>query len=108
MKIEILYFDGCPNSEETKTVLRQAAEVEGVRADIVYLVVDDSETAQHLGFLGSPSIRINGVDIEADAGTKSAFGIMCRFYERAGNQAGTPPLELVTNAVREAASASGP
>ena len=67
MKIELLYFRGCPNYAPARTVLHQAIRLEQVAAVVTNLEVQDESMAQAIAFLGSPSIRINGADVERGA-----------------------------------------
>jgi hypothetical protein len=52
-------------------------------------------------FLGSPSIRIDGRDVEPSARLSNQFGMMCRTYTNAGRRAGVPPTEWIRAALRE-------
>src|SRR5437660_5136201 len=101
MKIEILYFDGCPNRGSTVERVKEALRQEGMTADIVEVNVRDDAAAQSYGFLGSPSVRINGLDIEASAPPSNPFGMMCRTYVEEGKRVGLPSRELIRMAIRE-------
>jgi len=102
MKIEILYFDECPNHGPTLDKVREVLLQEGQAAEVVEVNVPDEATARSLGFLGSPSVRIDGVDIQRSARLSSDFGLMCRTYFEEGKRVGIPPLDLIRGAVREA------
>lgn len=97
MKIEVLYFEGCPNYrpavERLKAVLRQ----EGVPAEITEIAVEDEGTAEKLRFQGSPTIRINGLDIDLDAHAGSAIAFACRRYK-----GGLPSEIMMRRALKEA------
>ena len=61
MKVEVLYFEGCPNYlpavERLRTVLRE----EGLTAaELAEIEVKDESAAEALKFFGSPTIRVNG------------------------------------------------
>ena len=109
MKIEILYFDECPNHGPTVERVKDALRQEGQAAEVIEVNVRDQAAAQSLGFLGSPTIRIDGVDIEPAARLSKHFGLMCRTYTDAGKQVGSPPLDLIRSALtrRELARARG-
>ena len=102
MKVEILYFFGCPNHPPAVGAVREALQQEGMSADLVEVEVNDAATARGIGFLGSPTIRINGQDVERSARTAQAFGLSCRTYTHRGHRAGVPPLEWIRTALREA------
>jgi hypothetical protein len=102
MKVEILYFLGCPNHIPAVDRVREVLQQEGTPADMVEFEVRDAAAAQQVGFLGSPTIRVDGQDIEPAARTARAFGMMCRSYIDDGRHAGVPPPEWIRAAVREA------
>jgi hypothetical protein len=97
MKIEILYFEGCPNYLPTVDRLRTVLAREGLRADLIEIEVKNNCAAKDLTFFGSPTIRINGLDIEASSRHVSESGLACRCYP-----GGLPSEEMIRAAVREA------
>lgn len=102
MKVEILYFSGCPNHAPAVDRVREVLAQEGTPADLVEVEVPDAATAQRVGFLGSPSVRVDEQDIEHAARSVRAFGLTCRTYVDEGKRAGVPPPEWIRAAVREA------
>jgi hypothetical protein len=101
MKVEILYFEGCPNHVSAMEMVQQVLTRERIEAQIVSLDVPDVETAKKLRFLGSPSIRVNGVDIEPGRQDDPPF-FGCRTYNVQGKTVGVPPEEWISEAVRAA------
>jgi hypothetical protein len=100
MLIEILTFQGCPNADSTQERVRHALEVEAAAAEISQIEVATPEEAQRLRFLGSPSVRIDGTDVEPTAAACNAFGLMCRTYRQGDSVEGTPALSLIRAAIR--------
>jgi hypothetical protein len=98
LRIEVLYVDGCPNyrraAERVRTILKQ----EGLTADVEEVDVKDESAAKALAFPGSPTIRINGVDVEPAARNTGDIGYACRRYPGGG----APPEEMIRTALREA------
>lgn len=103
MKIEILYFDGCPNHKPAVDRMREVFKDEGISAEISELNITNDAAARAAGFLGSPSIRINGLDVEPAARQSKEFGLTCRTYLEGGVLVGIPSRELIQAALREAA-----
>ena len=103
MKIELLYLEGCPNVGATLDRLTAALEESGLSLTISKISVEDERAAEGLRFLGSPTIRINGLDIDPSARQRTTFGMMCRTYENSG---GVPPRELIWKAITRAAASS--
>jgi len=95
MQIEVLYFENCPNHLPTVKRIDAVLREEGCTADVREVLVPDVQTAQRVNFLGSPTVRVNGIDIETAALDRNDFGLMCRRY--AG---GVPSRELIRAAVR--------
>ncbi len=102
MQIEILYFEDCPNHLPTVERIAAVLREEGCTADVREVLVPDLQTAQRVNFLGSPTVRVNGIDIEPAALDRKDFGLMCRRY--AG---GVPSHELIRTAIRSALESEG-
>jgi len=97
--VEILYFDRCPNYEgAVRTVERIASEL-GLDPDIRHVNVADPETAERMRFLGSPTIRVAGRDVEPDSDTRSEYVLACRIYRTERGTAGQPPEAWVRDAL---------
>jgi hypothetical protein len=101
MTIEVLYFDGCPNHERLLEHLPRLLEREGVTAPIALVHVQDDDQAQHERFLGSPTIRVNGRDIDPGAADRTDYGLKCRIYQTPVGLAGVPPDEWILDALAD-------
>src|SRR5437870_5936025 len=64
MLIEVLYVPGCPNHQTTIESLRNVLQAEAVSAPIQEIAVTDEAMARLLQFPGSPTVRVNGQDVE--------------------------------------------
>ena len=102
MQIEVLYFDDCPNHLPTVERIKSVLHEEGCEAKVREVLVPDVETAHRVNFLGSPTVRVNGIDIEPSAQHRSDFGLMCRRY-----MGGVPSRELIRAAIRSASNQGG-
>jgi hypothetical protein len=102
MQIEVFYFEDCPNHSPTVERINTVLREEGCSAEVREVLVPDVTTAQRVNFLGSPTVRVNGIDIEPAARDRRDFGLMCRRY--AG---GVPSHELIRAAVRSASNDGG-
>jgi hypothetical protein len=102
MRIEILYFSGCPNHGPATACVRQVLTEEDTPAEMVEVEVKDMATARRIGFLGSPTVLVDGQDVEPAARAERTFGLSCRTYIDSGRRAGVPPSEWIRAAVREA------
>ena len=104
MKVELFYIAGCPNYREAARLLRETFLECGFRDEVSEIEVTDSAQAQALAFIGSPSIRIGGEDIEPMASQLRHYGLSCRTYLVSGKLVGVPPLDMVRAAIFSAAS----
>jgi arsenate reductase len=102
IRLQVLYFDGCPHARAALELATAVAEEGGPRIQVEALVVDTPERAAAERFLGSPSLRVNGRDVE---GRRDPGGTLCcRTYE---GGAGVPPKWLVETAVLKALEPQG-
>lgn len=102
LKIEILYFEGCPNYEPTLKLLNQVLEEEGIHTCVQKIDVSTDESVRENRFLGSPSIRINGADIETAARDSRDHGKKCRIYNNTGAPGGIPSKSMIREALLKA------
>lgn len=78
MKIDFLYYEDCPSHEQALERLRKVMSEEGVEGDIEVVKVETGEQARELRFTGSPTIRIDGRDI--DPPPDEFYALTCRAY----------------------------
>ena len=99
MKVEVLYFEGCPNHAPAMGMVRRVLDREKIQAEVQLIEVTDEKAAKTMRFLGSPSIRVNGADIEPGREEDSPF-FGCRTYTVAGKTVGVPPERWLVDALR--------
>ncbi len=100
LHVQLFSFGECPNRDAAMANVRAALDEERVVADVTEVAVEDPTLAQELRFLGSPSVRINGVDVEPAARSVEEFGLMCRTYQAPHGLEGAPSIEMIRAAVR--------
>lgn len=94
LKIEVQYFDDCPNSKEFIDIVKRALPNAGVDYTYREVRVDSYEKAKEIGFRGSPTLLIDGVDIE-NAEPPACPGLNCRVYRN-----GLPTENLIVEKIR--------
>ena len=104
-RVEILGFEGCPNVAPTHALVERVARELGLEPVVEVVDVADAEDAVKLRFLGSPSVRVDGVDVEPGAEARSDHVLSCRVYGTAGGYSGQPSEAWVRDALRRAAGA---
>jgi hypothetical protein len=99
MNIDILYFNDCP---PWKIADERLAAIAAERSDITvtHHLVESVDEAERLGFHGSPSILIDGVDAFAEAA--AGIGLSCRLYQTPEGPAGAPTVEQLRSAIAQA------
>jgi hypothetical protein len=108
MRVELLYWDGCPSHPQALSDLRAAMRELGLDPEGVELRhIDTDDAAVADGFVGSPTIRIDGTDI-AEPGDEPV-GLTCRiYYLRDGRVSAVPDPEDVRDALRRALNEQEP
>ena len=98
MRIWVLYIAGCPSADPTVELIRRVVREQGIEPAVGTVEVRSPREAATLRFLGSPTVRIDGVDIDPTARDRTAFGMVCRLY----GTSGIPPEAMIARAVRAA------
>jgi hypothetical protein len=102
--VELLYFDGCPAIERVLPMVGPLADAAGAR--VLERRVETSKDAEAQRFLGSPSVRVNGVDVEPGAEERDDFGLKCRLYRTVHGLEGVPVAEWVRDALQRTSAVS--
>jgi hypothetical protein len=97
--VEVLYFDGCPHYEALLRHLRELLHGLGADDWLQLRRIPDETAAQHERFLGSPTVRVDGRDVEPGASERSDFGLICRLYSTADGLRPMPPDDWVLDAL---------
>lgn len=92
MQIDILYFEGCPNHAPTVARVKQIAADMGLAVTVAEIQITTPEEAQQRRFLGSPTVLLNGVDIDPNVRQRANYGLSCRVYP---GVAGLPPDDMI-------------
>jgi hypothetical protein len=107
MKIEVLFVDGCPNHEVLPSRLRGLLTGAGAGGTDIDLVrIEDADAAEAERFLGSPTIRINGEDVEPGADERTDYGLKCRLYATRDGLRGMPADDWILGALERARTPS--
>lgn len=97
MKIQLLYFDGCPSWQSALQNLHSAIRAMGLNPSVELVQVMDDDDAVQKKFPGSPSFRINGIDLwpqELDTNSMS-----CRLYVTPDGLKGSPTVSMFREAL---------
>ncbi len=106
MEIRVLTFAGCPGCEATFRLVREAVDELGVRATVSHIQIRSEIEAIEKRFLGSPSVQIDGKDIEVQR-REDPPSFACRLYVHGGRRTGVPPKGMILKAIQEARRPAG-
>ncbi len=103
MRIELLYYPECPSHERALELIQQALRDEGLQAEINIIRVETQEQADAYHFIGSPTIRINGRELQPQPNLP--YRLTCRtFVHEDGRLSPVPSLTMLREAIRQATS----
>lgn len=100
MKVQLLYFEGCPSYRHALENLKAVLSEQGINADVEMVHVNSLAEAQRLNFLGSPTIQIDGVDLEGADAAKAGVGYGCRVYKDGEQMRGWPSVDQIRAGLR--------
>ncbi len=101
MKIEFLYSKATGRSKEAEEALHLALEATDPTIEVIYTEVDGMEDAKTKRFLGSPSIRVEGVDVEYGDREPDEYQSGTRYYNTPQGWKPFPHARLIANTVLE-------
>lgn len=101
--VDVLTFGACPHAESVLELVRRVVAESGSDATVRRVDVPDAQGAAAHPFLGSPTIRVNGRDIEPGVADRDQYSLSCRIYRTTAGFTGEPDERWL----REALSAAG-
>jgi hypothetical protein len=103
--IQLLWWEGCPSWERALGMLRGAMREAGLDPGAVEVIeIRDDADAARLGFPGSPTIRVDGRDVQPP-GPEEPGGLTCRVYRlRDGRVSPLPDPEDIREALAAASA----
>ena len=100
--VQVLAFPGCPNRDAAIALAERVCQELGCDAEIQVLDVADQQAAERTRCLGSPTIRIDGLDVEPGAAQRAGYTHACRLYPGGQGLRGVPDERWVRQALRAA------
>ena len=100
LKIEFLYWEDCPSHPQAWKLLQEVMGELGVEAAVEQIEVVTDDDAERLEFPGSPTIRVNGVDIDPAGASQMGAALTCRIYRlQDGRFSPVPSKEMIRQAL---------
>ncbi len=78
MRVSFLYFEECPSHDLALERLREVMAEEGIPNEVDVVKVETEYQARELRFVGSPTIRVDGQDIDPPSDPR--YVLACRAY----------------------------
>jgi len=104
MRIELLWFSGCPNHEAAERLLRERLDAFEIDVPIQRIQVETDSLAKEVCFPGSPTIRIEGLDVEPGWTPCEDCTPRCRLYATSQGLRGLPEVSWIDAALRRVVS----
>lgn len=99
-KIEFLFWEECPSHPEARRRLQEVMAELGIQAPIHEIEVLEDEDAVRLVFPGSPTIRVDGVDIDPTGAASMGTALTCRIYRlKDGRFSPVPSKQMIRRAL---------
>ena len=98
MRVEVLYFEGCPTYVAAEKAVREVLAGEDIEARVEMVAVNTDEEAQELRFPGSPTIRVDGRDLFPGPG-RTEYALGCRMYATPKGLKGSPTAKMLEEAL---------
>jgi len=102
MIVDILSFAGCPNHGPASSTVERLVRELGLDVEIRQIDIRDLETAERLRFLGSPTVRVDGGDVEPGADERRDFTLACRVFRTEEGYRGQPDERWIREALLQA------
>ncbi|MGD9934589.1 MAG: hypothetical protein AB7T37_12850 [Dehalococcoidia bacterium] len=99
LDIDLLWFRGCPNHGAAEELVRTVARQTGVDIAIHRIEITDEATGQLHCFPGSPTVRIDGVDVEPGWEACEDCTPRCRVYQTSAGLRGLPDPQWIEDAL---------
>jgi len=98
--VELLWFQDCPNHEDTRRLLNQVIAEVAPGSRVADIEVTDPVVAERLRFPGSPTIRVDGRDVDPRFTDPDDYSPRCRVYWTSSGLRGRPEREWIEAALR--------
>ncbi|GAB4449215.1 MAG: hypothetical protein Kow00120_19440 [Anaerolineae bacterium] len=103
IKVDFLYWPECPSHPEAWALLQRLLDETGVAAEVTRRVIETDAEAEATRFVGSPTIRVNGRDVDPRGAEGMASRLTCRLYFREDGRPSAIPTEtMIRNALTQA------
>jgi hypothetical protein len=105
VQVSFLYYEDCPSHDLALERLREVMAEEDIPGELEVIKVETEDQARQLDFVGSPTIRVDGQDIDPPSDPR--YGLTCRVYRLEDNRISPlPSKDMIRRALRSQATHS--
>ncbi len=101
MNIGVFFIEGCPGVSVVIDNIKEVITEEAVDAEISMFSIETSEDAGRLQFTGSPTVRINGRDIDSNMKAIKDYGLRSRHYFINGKKSYYLSKSMIRDAIKK-------
>jgi len=103
VEVEFLFWADCPSHGAALERLKKVLEMSHWNGEVRVIEVRSEDEARRLGFIGSPTIRFNGLDIDPEGLEGEPPGLTCRIYRLEDGRISPLPSEVMIRRALERA-----
>jgi len=104
--IEVLHVRDCPNYQGALALVERVQAELGIDAELRTTLIVDQAAAEQARFPGSPTVRIDGRDVEPGSEPAGGYTLACRLYRLEDRFTGQPQARWIREAPLQAAGRS--
>ena len=104
--IEVLYVERCPNFFAALALVQRVAAELGIDAEVQTTMITDQAAAERARFVGSPTVRVDGRDVDPEGELAGEYSLECRLYRHEHRLAGYPKERSIREALLQAAGST--
>ena len=101
--VDVLYVEDCPNYPHTLALVQRVGTELGIDVEVRTTLIADQAAAEQARFPGSPTVRVDGRDVEPGSEPPAEYTVACRLYRHEHHFAGRPEERWVRDALLHAA-----
>jgi len=102
VKITLMLTENCSHHDQARAVLNEAIAETGVDAEIEETQVRTDEEAHNAGVIGSPTIRVEGLDVEHGDREPPETSPNCRYYNSPTGWLPVPDKGMIVRSIESA------
>ena len=101
--IDVLYVEHCPNVTAALALVQRIAAELALDVEVRTTMISDQAATERARFVGSPTVRVNGRDVDPEGEQGAEYTLECRLYWHEHRLAGYPKERSVREALLRAA-----